>query len=136
MTTDSRYDEPNYSTERIDESFSGQQFRRGLVLFVAFIGLRAILWGPLWSQPTIDEPIRFGALILVSVLAGSVGLVYLGFTRWVGVDIIAWWIDREHVLRDVIWGIAGFVLALIVMLILTLNFQSAVGSPQDAPVTE
>ena len=136
MSTEQQADEQGPSTESIDDSFSGQQLRRGLVLLVAFIGMRAILWGPFWSQPTLDEPIQFGALILVSVLVGSVGLVYLGFTRWVDVDIVAWWIDRDHVRRDLLWGIVGFILALLVMLGITLSLQSTFGPPQDAPVAE
>jgi membrane protease YdiL (CAAX protease family) len=39
----------------------------------------------------------------------SVGLVYLGFTRWVGVDLRAWWFDRRRLRGDLLWGLVGVV---------------------------
>lgn len=130
-TTDSQ----TRTDSSLDHSFSRRQLRRGLALLLAFVALRALLWGPLWSQPTPADPVGYGSLVLVTILVGSVGLVYLGFTRWVGVDIVSWWVDRDHLLRDVAWGIAGFVLALFVTLGFALGFQSVLGPrPPNAPV--
>jgi len=42
----------------------------------------------------------------------SIGLVYLGFTRWVGVDLLRWWFDRQQLRGDLRWGVAGIVLVL------------------------
>lgn len=137
MRTDQPQDTERRVSPSIDHSFSDQQLRRGLVILLAFIGLRALLWGPLWSQPSPTDPLRFGVLVFVTILVGSVGLVYLGFTYWVGVNIVSWWIDRKHLIRDVLWGIAGFLLALFVTLGVTLGFQSVLGpGSMTAPVGE
>lgn len=134
--------EPQSDTESgtespLDQSFSDRQLRRGLVLLVAFVGLRAALWGPLWSQPSPDEPVRYAAFLAVTILVVSVGLVYLGFTRWVGVDVVGWWVDRDHLLRDALWGLAGFVVSLVLILALSVGFQSAFGlQPPDAAAAQ
>jgi membrane protease YdiL (CAAX protease family) len=131
---DSSVDGSGLADSATERSFTRRQLRRGLVLLAGFVALRALLWGPFWTQPTVDEPVRYAGLLLVTVLVGSVGLVYLGFTRWVGVDVVDWWVDRDRLLGDVLWGLAGFVVALVVMVGLTLGLQSVVGPPGDAPV--
>ncbi|MFC7095713.1 CPBP family intramembrane glutamic endopeptidase [Halobaculum marinum] len=119
----------------IDRSFSQSQLRRGVIILLAFVAMRALLWGPLWTQPTPADPLQFGGLVLVTIIVGSVGLVYVGFTRWVGVDIVSWWVDREYLLRDLVWGVAGFVLALLVTLGVAVGGQSLLGPPpSNAPV--
>jgi membrane protease YdiL (CAAX protease family) len=130
MTTETNVVDTTSSTESLtDDPFSQQQLRRGLTILLAFIALRALLWGHLWTQPGPDRPVRYGLLLVVTILVGSVGLVYVGFTRWVGVDVVAWWIDRDTLLRDASWGIVGFVVALGVTLGVTIGFQALVGPP-------
>ncbi|NLV06207.1 CPBP family intramembrane metalloprotease [Haloarcula rubripromontorii] len=119
----------------IDHSLSQTQLRRGVTILLAFVVMRALLWGPLWTQPTPTDPLQYAGLVLVTILVGSVGLVYLGFTRWVGVDIVSWWVDRTHLRWDLLWGLAGFVIALLVTLGTALGFQSLLGPrPPNAPV--
>lgn len=68
--------------------FTAAQIRRGLVLLGAIVLLRAVLWGLVWEQPdSATAPLEFGLLVIVTSLIGSIGLVYVGFTRWVGVDL-------------------------------------------------
>jgi len=121
------------TTSTSDRTFSDVQLRRGLALLGVFIILRALLWGPLWTQPTLAEPLAFGALLTATILVGSVGLVYVGFTRWVGVDLVSWWVDRNHLLRDLLWGGFGFIVALVVTLGMTLGFQTLIGPPPGDP---
>ncbi|WP_254832756.1 type II CAAX endopeptidase family protein [Haloglomus salinum] len=120
----------------LDTSFTDRQLRRGLVLLAAFVGLRALLWGSLWAQPSPSQPLEFAILVLGTTLVGSVGLVYLGFTRWVGVDVVAWWVDRDHLGRDVLWGVGGFVLSFAVIAGLTLGIGAVAGPLPAAPVSE
>lgn len=136
MTSETLVDDPTPADSSIDHSFTQTQLRRGGIIVLAFVGMRALLWGPLWTQPTPADPLQYAALVLVTILVGSVGLVYLGFTRWVGVDIVSWWIDRPHLRWDLLWGLAGFVLALLVTLGMAIGFQSVPGpDPPNAPVS-
>jgi membrane protease YdiL (CAAX protease family) len=138
MTTETVLDDAQTRTDSsIDHSFTQTQLRRGGIILLGFVVMRALLWGPLWTQPTPADPLQYGGLVLVTVLVGSVGLVYLGFTRWVCVDIVSWWVDREHLFRDIAWGVAGFVLALVVTAAIAIGFQSLLGPrPPNAPVAE
>jgi membrane protease YdiL (CAAX protease family) len=70
----------------------------------------------------------------------SVGLVYLGFTRWVGVDLRAWWLDRQRLRGDLVWGVVGIIAVLVAtlvgVLLLTALFPelSTVDDAGAAPV--
>jgi membrane protease YdiL (CAAX protease family) len=89
-------------------SFSPAQVRRGGVLLVAFVALRAALTWAFPPEPmgSALEP-RFLAYAGLAFVLGSVGLVYLGFGRWVGVDLLGWWADRRHLRGDLGWGLIG-----------------------------
>jgi membrane protease YdiL (CAAX protease family) len=137
MTSETIIEDTPTNESSLDHSFTQVQVRRGIVLILAFVGMRTLLWGPLWTQPTPADTLQYATLVLVTILVGSVGLVYLGFTRWVGVDLASWWVDREHLRWDLLWGIAGFVLALVVTAGMAIGFQSLLGPrPPNAPVAE
>ena len=94
------------------------QLKRGVAILVAFVLLRAVSvrFGP----PNLSlEPTPQSILWLVVVfLVMSVGLVYLGFSKWVRVDLGQWWrYDRKKVLRDVGWGILGLIIAFIITML-------------------
>lgn len=107
---------------------------RGLVLLGAFVVLRAVLaraWDRYFPGGYSTDP-AFLAFLASIFLLLSVGLVYLGFTRWVGVDLRAWWVDRNRLRGDLLWGVAGAGLVLLA----TLGGTLAVASlfPGLAPV--
>ncbi|MFC6865332.1 hypothetical protein ACFQGE_17940 [Halomicroarcula sp. GCM10025817] len=58
------------------------------------------------------HPKWYGAAIVVPFL-----IVYAA-------GIVSWWVDREHLFRDIAWGVAGFILALLVTAGIALGFQS------------
>lgn len=97
-------------------TFSPTQLRRGSVLLGATVLLRAVLWGTFWEQaePATD-PLAYGLLVLVTILVGSVGIVYVGFMRWVGVDLKDWWVDRNELRGDLLWGAIGLVVVVVVL---------------------
>ena len=78
-----------------------KQIKKGLVLLVLFVLIRAALT---YATRANGESQTMGQRILFLVggfLILSVGLTYLGFTRWVGVDIRQWWgFDKKR-----LWGI-------------------------------
>ena len=82
---------------------------RGLVLLGAFVVLRAVavrVWDRYFPGGYSTDPL-FLAFLGGVFLFLSVGLVYLGFTRWVGVDLRAWWVDRGQLRGDLAWGLVG-----------------------------
>jgi membrane protease YdiL (CAAX protease family) len=94
--------------------FTRTQQARGLALLGAFVVLRAVLaraWDRYFPGGYSTDPLFLAFLGGIFLLL-SVGLVYLGFTRWVGVDLRAWWFDRQRLRGDLLWGVAGIVLVL------------------------
>jgi membrane protease YdiL (CAAX protease family) len=95
-------------------TFTRTQTVRGLVLLGGFVVLRAVLaraWIRYFPDGYSTDPL-FLAFLGGVFLVVSVGLVYLGFTRWVGVDLRAWWFDRRQFRGDLLWGVAGVTLVL------------------------
>lgn len=96
-------------------SLNSQQIRKGLTLLAMFVVIRAILTyitgvnGE--SQSTLQRAVFLGGAFLIL----SVGLTYLGFTRWAGVDLKCWWnFDNKRLPGDIAWGFLGFILAFVV----------------------
>ena len=117
-------------------SFTTQQLRRGVILLAAIVVLRAVLVGTFWTQPDpATDPFGFGLLVLVAFLVGSVGIVYFGFTRWVGVDLKAWWIDPDELRGDLLWGVAGVVVVFVVLGVFALVMMFGLGMepPEQVP---
>jgi membrane protease YdiL (CAAX protease family) len=84
---------------------------RALALLGAFIVLRAIAaraWTRYFPDGYSTDPLFLGFLGGIFLVL-SVGLVYLGFTRWVGVDLVSWWVDRDRLRGDLLWGVVGIV---------------------------
>jgi len=109
---------------------------RGVVLLGVFVVLRAVLaraWDRYFPGGYSTDPL-FLAFLGGTFLLLSVGFVYLGFTRWVGVDLRAWWFDRLRLRGDLLWGIAGIVLVLAATLGGTLALTALF--PGLAPVGE
>ncbi|MFC6865141.1 type II CAAX prenyl endopeptidase Rce1 family protein [Halomicroarcula sp. GCM10025817] len=99
-------------------SFTRTQKVRGLVLLGAFVVLRAVavrVWNRYFPGGYSTDPL-FLAFLGGVFLFLSVGLVYLGFTRWVGVDLRAWWVERGRLRGDLAWGIVGTIAVLLATL--------------------
>jgi len=102
------------TTARATSTLTRSQQVRGLVLLGAFVVLRAIAaraWNRYFPEGYSTDPIFLGFLGGIFLVL-SVGLVYLGFTRWVGADLVSWWVDRDQLLGDLLWGVLGIVLVL------------------------
>jgi membrane protease YdiL (CAAX protease family) len=99
-------------------TFTRTQQVRGLVLLGAFVVIRAVLaraWDRYFPGGYSTDPLFLAFLGGIFLLL-SVGLVYFGFTRWVGVDLRVWWFDRRQLRGDLLWGVAGIVLVLVATL--------------------
>ncbi|SNR44048.1 CPBP family intramembrane glutamic endopeptidase [Halorubrum vacuolatum] len=117
-------------------SFTTQQLRRGLILLGAVVLMRAVLVGTFWDQPDpAADPFGFGLLVLVAFLVGSAGIVYFGFTRWVGVDLKGWWIDPDELRGDLLWGLVGIVVVFILFGVFALVMMFGLGMepPEQVP---
>jgi len=117
-------------------TFTRTQQVRGLVLLGAFVVLRAVLaraWDRYFPGGYSTDPLFLAFLGGIFLLL-SVGLVYLGFTRWVGVDLRAWWFDRQRLRGDLLWGVLGILLVLAATLGGTLALTALF--PGLAPVGE
>ena len=101
---------PSDGTRRTSR-FTRTQIIRGLVLLGAFVVLRAIAaraWDRYFPVGYSTDPLFLVFLGGIFLLL-SVGLVYLGFTRWVGVDLWSWWFNRRQLRGDLLWGVIGIV---------------------------
>ncbi|KAB1193789.1 CPBP family intramembrane metalloprotease [Haloferax sp. MBLA0076] len=128
-------------------TFTRTQQIRGLVLLGVFVVLRAVLarvWDRYFGGVYSTDPVFLAFLGSIFVVL-SVGVVYLGFTRWVGVDLRAWWFDRQQLRGDILWGIAGTVAILVVTVVgvlgLTLAFpelapNGGAGASATSPATD
>lgn len=99
------------------ETLSNEQIKKGFLIVIAFVILRAILA----RLGQMDQGLQFNtrSLLLLSsaFFIMSVGLVYFGFTRWVGIDLGQWWrFDRTRLLGDGGWGLLGYIGGLILTL--------------------
>jgi membrane protease YdiL (CAAX protease family)/Na+-transporting methylmalonyl-CoA/oxaloacetate decarboxylase gamma subunit len=97
-------------------SLTRTQQVRGLVLLGTFVVVRAVVargWDRYFPGGYSTDPL-FLASLGGTFLLLSVGLVYLGFTRWVGVDLRAWWVDRARLRGDLVWGVLGAVAVFLV----------------------
>ena len=87
------------------------QIRKGLIITVLFVLLRLImarLW-QMWFGGDYHLTLPFLLFLLAVFLVMSVGLVYVGFSQWVGVDLRAWWFKRDQIVSDILWGIGALV---------------------------
>jgi hypothetical protein len=102
--------QPNQIKENMSSgSINSTQLKKGLLILAIFIVLRAIIANLSGvnseTQETWQQIVFLGGVFLVL----SVGLVYFGFSRWVGVDLRKWWhFDKRRLLGDIGWGIVGF----------------------------
>jgi membrane protease YdiL (CAAX protease family) len=92
-------------------SINSKQLKKGLVILALFIILRAIIANlsdvNSETQETWQRIVFLGGGFLIL----SVGLVYFGFSRWVGVDLRKWWqFDKRRLPGDIGWGVVGFLL--------------------------
>jgi len=116
------------------------RLRRGMIILVVFTLLRTVvarLWG-FWFGMNYHLSLPFLSFLLVVFLVMSVGLVYLGFTRWVGVDLKSWWFKRGRIKGDILWAVGtllaggGLILAVgIGMLALGVMPQNLTASPEN-----
>jgi len=90
-----------------DSKLTPSQIKKGLILTACFLVVRLVaawLWMR-WFDMNYHLTIPFLAFLLTIFFVSSVGIVVLGFTKWVGVDLKTWWFRRGRILRDIAWGV-------------------------------
>lgn len=87
-----------------------KQIKRGLVLLIVFVLLRAGLTYLTEANGEMQTMWQRIVFLVGSFLLLSVGLTYFGFTRWVGVDISLWWSFNKKrlwgILAGAFWGLS------------------------------
>lgn len=97
-----------------EEKLSRKQIEKGIIILVAFVILRAILAKAGGVEQGVQFSMRSILFLISTFLILSVCLVYLGFAKWVGIDLKQWWrFDRRKIPGDIGWGILGFIMVLI-----------------------
>lgn len=127
-------------TGTVMAAMTQDQIRKGLVISVCFVILRlmiARLWDS-WFGMEYHLTLPFLIFLLMSFVVISIGLVYFGFARWVGVDLKSWWLQPGRIGGDIKWGIAALFLGGVLFLgvALGLYFLNLIPSelmavPQD-----
>ncbi|MEM3641571.1 MAG: CPBP family intramembrane glutamic endopeptidase [Candidatus Bathyarchaeia archaeon] len=106
-----------------EEELSKKQVTRGFLILLIFILLRAAI-------SKIEDDFLF---LVGAFLIGSVGLVYLGFSKWVGIDLKRWWrFNKKEFVKDIGWGILGFLICLFLMGIVIVSAIQLGFVPKDA----
>jgi len=103
-----------------DEEFTPTQVRRGIVITAGFIFLRLIavrLLKNLFGSVDFQVSLKFTLFLFTVFLVMSVGLIYLGFTKWVGIDLSKWWFKRKRIRGDIGWGLVGLIFAGIIFIV-------------------
>jgi membrane protease YdiL (CAAX protease family) len=93
------------------------QIRKVIVILVLFVTLRLVaarIWERLFGGE-YQLSIAFAAFVFGVFLVMSVLLIYLGFTRWVGVDLKAWWFRRGRIWGDLAWGVGTLLVFLLIV---------------------
>ena len=107
----------------VTRDMTRDQIRKGLVITVCFVIARlaiARMWG-LWFDLEYHLTLPFLIFLGMSFVVVSLGLVYYGFTRWVGVDVKSWWIRPGRVMGDIKWAMLTLILGGIVFLVVVLG---------------
>lgn len=68
------------------------------------------LWENLFGSVDLHVSLKFLLFLFSMFLVMSVGLIYVGFTRWVGVDLRQWWFNRKTLWGDIGWGFVGLLI--------------------------
>ncbi|MFC1736270.1 lysostaphin resistance A-like protein [Candidatus Hydrogenedentota bacterium] len=100
------------------EKLTRTQIKKGFAILAGFMILRVALVR-LWLLPfngSVAFRVNIHCFIFIGTafLVVSVGLVYFGFTRWVGVDLKKWWFNREKVWGDIAWA-CGILIAFVAL---------------------
>lgn len=114
-----------------------KQIKRGLVLLIVFVLLRAGLTYLTEANGEMQTMWQRIVFLVGSFLLLSVGLTYFGFTRWVGVDISLWWsFNKKRLWGDIGWGVLGFIAGFIVNMAFALLALQIGLIPQEAVVSQ
>jgi len=118
----------------VERRLSERQIEKGSVILAAFVVLRAAMAG--FGQG-VQHNLQSALFLIVTFLVMSLGLVYLGFSRWVKVDLRAWWrFDRKRILGDIGWGVLGFVIASVLAFMVMASIMILGFVPEGVQRTE
>jgi len=95
-----------------NEAMTSSQVKKSVAILICFVILRLLvsrLWD-YWFDMGYELSAPFLVFLFATFLLMSVGLVYLGFTRWVGIDIGSWWFKPGRIKGDIKWGIGTIIL--------------------------
>jgi len=128
------------SNEVVQTALRQDQIRKGLVISACFLILRLIvsrLWDS-WFGMAYHLTLLFLVFLFTSFVLISIGLVYFGFTRWVGVDIKSWWLRPGQITGDFKWGVTTIILGGVLFLGVALGLYflnlippNLMAAPQD-----
>jgi membrane protease YdiL (CAAX protease family) len=106
------------SGEVLTAGMSREQVMKGWVITICFVVMRLVtarLWDT-WFDMAYHLTLSFLLFLLVIFVTVSLGLVYFGFTRWVGVDLKSWWVRSGRIWGDIKWAVIALVLGGIIFL--------------------
>jgi uncharacterized protein len=100
-----------------------QQIKKGFFILITFVILRGILA----DIGKVDQGLQINSRSILFLTSAffilSVGLVYLGFTKWVGIDLKQWWqFGKQRIWGDVVWGLLGAFIGLVLSALVILPF--------------
>ncbi len=85
---------------------------KGIVITAVYVLIRLVgvrLWESLFGSVDLEVSVKFIIFLFMLFLVISVGLIYFGFTKWMGIDLRKWWFNRKRLWGDIGWGCGGLV---------------------------
>ncbi len=119
-----------------EETLSKTQIKKGIALIVFFILFRALIT-QFFGFESINVSLEAILVLLIMFIVGSLGLVYVGFTKWVRIDLKKWWYNGQKLKGDIGWGILGFIMVLtsVIGLVLAISMFGFVSSGSQTTQT-
>ena len=102
-----------------EDKLTHTQIKKGIALIVFFVLFRALIT-QVFDFESIQVSLESILILFIMFLVGSLGLVYVGFSRWVGVDLKKWWYNRQKLAGDIGWGVLGFIIVQILTLVIVV----------------
>ncbi|MBD3341701.1 MAG: CPBP family intramembrane metalloprotease [Candidatus Lokiarchaeota archaeon] len=125
-------DEETEQLEVNREPFTRNQIIKGFVILGLFIISRLVFAYILNQFINQSSHLQYFIYLLIVFSVISIGLVYLGFSKWIKVDLKSWWYNKKGLKKNLLWGILGTIVSYVVMVLVLILFAPVL---EESPIS-